>query len=518
MLDYLPDFLEGLFDMLSDGNREIRQASENALSEFLKELKEVEVIEFGPMVTILIEQAKNRERNIRLTSLVWINEFILLGGMKLIAHYSGILSSIILCISDTDNDIRAAAILANASFMVLVKNTNKKIEFLSLIQILIFNLLSEHVTTRVASLHWLYMLHEKNDKEFNKYINEILPALLKAINDKSDEVVLINLQVLGRICLDEVQFHRVLSSIILLFYEERNLLETRGALVIRKLCSLLNSSDIFIALSKILITKNDLEFISLMVQTLNLILLTAPETENLRKILKNSFQSTDSNSTKSIENKPDDDSSKTLLYLNKKETVNNKKIFDTLFVCWTHNPVATFSLCLLAQAYEISSKLISLFTNIDITVGFLLQVDKLIQLIESPIFLHLRLQLLEVNNPSRVYLINSLYGLLMLLPQSQAYKILSDRLSVVSSLHIHYGLMTMQSQYKNKNQITSGTPEGIASETQKDAEDSNYLNDLLNHFEKVQLTHSEVRLSTLKGKSLLEIQEKKEVTLVPEEN
>ena len=27
MLDWLPQFLEGLFDMLSDGNREIRQVS-----------------------------------------------------------------------------------------------------------------------------------------------------------------------------------------------------------------------------------------------------------------------------------------------------------------------------------------------------------------------------------------------------------------------------------------------------------------------------------------------------------
>ena len=36
MLDYLPDFLEGLFNMLSDGNREIKQSADNALSEFLQ--------------------------------------------------------------------------------------------------------------------------------------------------------------------------------------------------------------------------------------------------------------------------------------------------------------------------------------------------------------------------------------------------------------------------------------------------------------------------------------------------
>ena len=36
MIDWLPDFLDGLLNMLSDGNREIRQAADTALSDFLK--------------------------------------------------------------------------------------------------------------------------------------------------------------------------------------------------------------------------------------------------------------------------------------------------------------------------------------------------------------------------------------------------------------------------------------------------------------------------------------------------
>ena len=35
------------------------------------------------------------------------------------------------------------------------------------------------------------------------------------------------------------------------------------------------------------------------------------------------------------------------------------------------------------------------YTNNQVTVGFLMQIDKLVQLIESPIFIHLRLQMLE---------------------------------------------------------------------------------------------------------------------------
>jgi vacuole morphology and inheritance protein 14 len=54
LVDYVPDFLDGLFNMLSDGNREIRQAAENVLADFLKEIKLAEIVEFGPMVNILV--------------------------------------------------------------------------------------------------------------------------------------------------------------------------------------------------------------------------------------------------------------------------------------------------------------------------------------------------------------------------------------------------------------------------------------------------------------------------------
>jgi hypothetical protein len=47
---------------LSDGNREIKQAADNALADFLKEIKEAEVLEFGPMVTILVNQCRSKEK------------------------------------------------------------------------------------------------------------------------------------------------------------------------------------------------------------------------------------------------------------------------------------------------------------------------------------------------------------------------------------------------------------------------------------------------------------------------
>ena len=66
----------------------------------------------------------------------------------------------------------------------------------------------------------------------------------------------------------------------------------------------------------------------------------------------------------------------------------------------------------------------------------LLQAEKLVQLIESPVFIHLRLQLLNAGSASLPPLLRSLYGLLMLLPQSDAYQLLQQRLNGVMPLHV----------------------------------------------------------------------------------
>lgn len=480
----LPLFGLSVCVQLSDGNQEIKTAAENALNEFLKEIREAEVVEFGPMVTILVNQCRSREKDIRATALTWITEFIGLGGTRLIGHYSGLLGSIISCISDSEAEIRAAATTANAGLMQLVRNTSEPFELLPIIQTLTMEMLSEFVMTRVACLQWLYMLHEKDSSRMNNYITDILPALLKAVSDTSDEVVLVNLQVLALIALDPVQFTRVLNAMVHLFYEDRSLLETRGALVIRKLCSHLDAASIYLALAKILSNKPDLEFISLMVQTLNLILLTAPELASLRRSLKASFQSN--------------------------ATEQDKSTFTSLFLCWTHNAVATFALCLLAQAYHISASLIQKFADADVTVGFLMQIDKLVQLLESPIFIQLRLHLLETDSVHREELLKSLYGLLMLLPQSQAYKTLSDRLATVSSLHMHIGLINTHRIASGKGPQSSSTSSSSSSSSSSSAydkqtviADSATVETLVQHFETIQGIHTDFRLGLLRGKALI---------------
>ena len=81
MLDYLPAYLEGLFTVLSDPNREIRQAAENILSDFLNEMRErAVVVDLLPLVDIVVRQREaHKELLLRLTAVHWLHAFIDIG-------------------------------------------------------------------------------------------------------------------------------------------------------------------------------------------------------------------------------------------------------------------------------------------------------------------------------------------------------------------------------------------------------------------------------------------------------
>lgn len=66
------------------------------------------------------------------------------------------------------------------------------------------------------------------------------------------------------------------------------------------------------------------------------------------------------------------------------------------------------------------------------------QIDRLVQLLESPILTHVRLLLLEPE--AHPHLLKALWGIVMLLPQSPAYHTLKSRLSAVPEI----GLLRLQ--------------------------------------------------------------------------
>lgn len=473
MIDYLPDFLDGLFNMLADSNREIRQAADSALCEFLKEIRSSTVVEFGPIVSILVFQCHSKDRLNRLTAITWLSEFIHhphSGGDALLPFHAEILDAILSCISDVEIEIRKVSDRTNTDLLTLVRETKETFELRILIDTLMKELSGkDDVPTKIAVLKWVNMLLEKRRHDLNAYTDDMLPFLLQSLSDPSDNVVLLTVQVMSRITLsarpkttgnksegkpnktdmvlDEIEFELVIKAILSVFASDRRLLETRGSLIIRRLCVLLNAKSVYLAMAEIISSFDDsnkngdpftLEFAATMIQTLNLILLTASELHNLRKLLESSFSADPQTSTTSALDYSYKIKSST--YKNMDAQNEGASVFASLFECWCNNPVSTFSLCLLARAYDLAFAVVKKFSELDVTVGFLMQIDKLVHLIESPVFVHIRLQLLDVEAPYHTYLLKSCYGLLMLLPQSEAFQCLNDRLTAVCNLRDNLGV------------------------------------------------------------------------------
>ncbi|WZH46492.1 vacuolar protein 14 C-terminal Fig4p binding-domain-containing protein [Fusarium acuminatum] len=303
-----------------------------------------------------------------------------------------------------------------------ITQTQADLDYAAAVNSLTLLFLNDHEATRVAALTWLIMLHRKAPRKVLAFNDGTFPALLKTLSDPSDAVVTKDLQLLSQISRnsEDDYFANFMVNLLQLFSTDRKLLETRGNLIIRQLCLSLSPERIYRTLADCIEKEEDVEFASIMVQNLNNNLITAPQLADVRKRLRNL------------------------------EARDGQTLFVALFRSWCYNAVATFSLCLLAQAYEQAYNLLQIFGELDMTVNMLIQVDKLVQLIESPVFTcklyfnhrfivrrlishtDLRLQLLEPEKYPFLY--KCMYGILMLLPQSSAFAALKNRLNSVSAI------------------------------------------------------------------------------------
>ncbi|KAF1949284.1 ARM repeat-containing protein [Byssothecium circinans] len=305
-----------------------------------------------------------------------------------------------------------------------------ELDYQAAVNALTLQFLNEHEATRVAAIAWLIMLHRMAPGKILSVEDGTFPALLKTLSDPSEAVVTRDLLLLSQISKnsDDSYFTSFMVNLLKLFCTDRRLLETRGNLIIRQLCVTLSAERIYRTMADCLEKDEDVEFASIMVQNLNNNLITAPELADLRRRLRNL------------------------------DSKDGQSFFVSLFKSWCHNAVATFSLCLLAQAYEQAYHLLQIFADLEMTVNMLIQIDKLVQLLESPVFTYLRMQLLEPERYPHLY--KCLYGLLMLLPQSSAFAALKNRLNSVSAigyLHIAPRTYVSTSNFNHLRQKSSET-------------------------------------------------------------
>ena len=299
---------------------------------------------------------------------------------------------------------------------------------------------SSNELARITGLDWLIFLYEINPSRFFNEIEgksggkkiELTDFLRVSSTDSSNDVIFKVLQLLSKISdSNHLYFKEFMVGLIKFFeteLQDNYLLDNGQPLnsskapfnrskinfIIRKLCVTLDAEKIFRTLSEVLSYTSEgkknlifnLEFLDMMTVTLNNILLTAQELSTFRRKMKN-------------------------LDFSKQE---DWSLFSTIFNCFCHNAPSALSLCLLTTNYELSYLIITELCELEVSFQLLTQLDILVQLLESPIFVKLRLQLLEPEKNPHLY--KTLYGLLMILPQSSTFTALKNRLSSVAHTKI----------------------------------------------------------------------------------
>ncbi len=114
---------------------------------------------------------------------------------------------------------------------------------------------------------------------------------------------------------------------------------------------------------------NDLYFVQDMIETLTITIAANPHYEDFRTKLRGKAPT---------------------------EIVDTKeKLFFILYKTWCSSPISTLTLCLMSRNYELAYNLIPRFTMIEIDTTRLIQLGNLVQLIESPSFVNLRIELMR---------------------------------------------------------------------------------------------------------------------------
>ncbi|KAK1330575.1 hypothetical protein QTO34_010766 [Cnephaeus nilssonii] len=261
LLDYLPEILDGLFQILGDNGKEIRKMCEVVLGEFLKEIKKnPSSVKFAEMANILVIHCQTTDDLIQLTAMCWMREFIQLAGRAMLPYSSGILTAVLPCLAydDRKKSIKEVANVCNQSLMKLVTPEDDEPEepkpvvqrqadpnpddslakqegpgsggpdvscdssFSSGISVFspasaervpvtlhldgIVQVLNCHLSdmaigmmTRIAVLKWLYHLYIKTPRKMFRHTDSLFPILLQTLSDESDEVILKDLEVLAEI-------------------------------------------------------------------------------------------------------------------------------------------------------------------------------------------------------------------------------------------------------------------------------------------------------------------------------
>ena len=275
---------------------------------------------------------------------------------------------------------------------------------------------------------------EKDEKD---YISKLIDIMAD-----SDEITIKKIiSILSDICLLQKNLiNMVLKMIIEKFSICQDKIEIFGNIVIKILSKHTNIVLLIQIIVDILLNEHDdIFFLMKMVKILNKFILVENEAEPIRNKL-HKFNKNSSDNT----------------------------FFVQIFYLWSFNPFDTLILLLISNYFELSYYLSLELSKMKLKVEDYFELTQTVQIIESSLFNNVRIKLL--NPKKNIFLVKTLYAILMLLPQGNAFNSLKCRLKsieIISNLDEEEDTFKNSSDNSSKNEKLSNekSSESIISNT-----------------------------------------------------
>ncbi|KPI83335.1 hypothetical protein ABL78_7630 [Leptomonas seymouri] len=266
---------------------------------------------------------------------------------------------------------------------------------------------------QLGVLEWLLVVHHLAPQSTEKTLGDVLESVVALIDEAADNVAQRAVEVAYLLTSDN-RFAHVVRLVLqrLLSSVQSGLLLSRLPTVVRRFHVFFRTRPgtdaapacVLVYFAEELAFVEDLRFISKAVLSLHSMLTTFPEFDDVRALLRCGLADAAAAS-----------------------------LFSSLLECWRYSAVALLSLALMCRHYALALRISEYLGERELSIVTYVQLDHLVQQLESPAFAFLRVSLLR---PAACpALVQTLHVLLLLLPQSSPhYELLSRRLHPTAAL------------------------------------------------------------------------------------
>ena len=254
-------------------------------------------------------------------------------------------------------------------------------------------------------LEWCNILYKKYERDIFKDFSVFIKEFIQAMPSNDLNIFMEMVKFLSNIKMEGDIPNIIMKNLTEKLMKEQELINSESYVIIILEHLTKNSSlaIIYESFTNALGDIKNFSFVSKMVHHLNQYLMRNPMAVNFRKSLINN---------------------------------DNEEKYNDLFVkmynIWSVNSISLLIFCVITEHFELAYNIILNLVNVQLDSDYYIHLAALVQLLESELYDYIRIRLLEPS--SNIYLVRTLYGILMLLPQGQAFNVLSNRMSNVQTL------------------------------------------------------------------------------------